>query len=200
MKSRNLLGMVFLSLSAVLFAVFITTPRKVIVQIFRPQEEVVNKIPENDSVTGLPAFLIIPKLKIHANIQNVGINIKGEMESPNSEKNVGWYNQGPVPGNEGSAVIAGHTNSREGGPGIFSNLDQLAVGENIFVVDQFGSMQEFVVDRKEYINPGHADEVFSGSGRRLNLVTCIGSWNILSNTFSKRLVVFAKSSETGQRR
>ena len=79
--------------------------------------------------TGYPLRLEIPKLNINSKIKYVGLTPKGNMASPRSFSDVGWYKYGVRPGEQGSAVIAGHVNNGLSRPAVFWNLNELQKGD-----------------------------------------------------------------------
>lgn len=136
--------------------------------------------------------LKIPKIGVDAVIEDVGLLPNGEMGVPGNTTNVGWFSLGTRPGEIGSAVITGHVNLETGAAAVFTNLNQLVVGDKLLVENGKGVVAPFVVREKRSFDPGYADEVFtSSSGSHLNLVTCEGVWNNVQKSYSKRLVVFA---------
>ena len=150
-------------------------------------------IPEQASV-GLPIRLKIPKIKVDAAIEYVGLNSKGEMDIPKTPRNTAWYNLGPRPGEVGSAAIAGHLNWYSGATGVFANLSKLKIGDKIIVQDDKGVTIAFIVRKiRMYGTKDDASDVFvSNDGRaHLNLITCDGVWDKRTKQYSKRLVVFA---------
>jgi sortase A len=141
---------------------------------------------------GGPVRIIIPQINVDAFVENVGITSSGAMEAPKNTFDVGWFVFGPHPGEEGSAVIAGHFNTEKGEPGVFNELQKLKNGDNIYVIDDQGITTTFVVRKSQGYDPGYADEVFSSNdGTHLNLITCEGFWDEAKQSYSKRLVVFA---------
>ena len=142
---------------------------------------------------GLPARLRIPTLKIDAAIGYVGLNKAGAMDVPANVVDVGWYKHGPLPGNTGSAVIAGHVNGPRGEAGVFSHLEALQPGDSISVADGQDQITLFTVrEVRTYDQDEQPNEVFNSSeGAHLNLITCAGSWDTNQRHFLKRLVVFA---------
>lgn len=140
-----------------------------------------------------PVRLIIPSINVDAVVENVGITAAGAMEVPGNTIDVGWYKLGPPPGEVGSAVISGHFDGRDGGSGVFNNLDKLKQGDKMYVINNQGTTTTFVVRESRTYNPGYADEVFfsNDNGAHLNLVTCDGVWDKNKKSYSKRLVVFA---------
>lgn len=150
-------------------------------------------ISEQASV-GLPIRLKIPKIKVDAAIEYVGLNSKGEMGIPKTPRNTAWYNLGPRPGEIGSAAIAGHLNWYSGAAGVFANLSKLRIGDKIIVQDDQGATSTFIVRKiRMYGTKEDASEVFvSNDGRaHLNLITCDGVWDKRAKQYSQRLVVFA---------
>lgn len=140
---------------------------------------------------GLPVHLRIPAIEVDAYVGAVGVNSSGEMEVTDNSQDVGWFAMGPRPGEVGSSVIAGHLDSNSGGDGVFINLNQLQVGDKLYIEDDQGVTTTFVVRESRVYDPGYADEVFNQSeGSYLNLVTCDGAWDGSIKSYSKRLVVF----------
>lgn len=142
-----------------------------------------------------PARLIIPKLDIDTNVQEVGINAQGNMGTPSNFTDVAWYKYGAVPGGAGSAVMAGHVDNGLGLSGVFKKLGELEEGDEIIVERQDGKQVTFVVTGKRSYayDAVPTDIVFNPSGStRLNLITCEGAWVKSAKTYDQRLVVFTK--------
>src|ERR1039457_7041885 len=72
-----------------------------------------------------PVRLVISALHIDAKVQDVGITKNGNMATPNNFTDVGWYKYGALPGEMGSAVIAGHVDDGLALPGVFKHLGDL---------------------------------------------------------------------------
>jgi nanoRNase/pAp phosphatase (c-di-AMP/oligoRNAs hydrolase)/sortase (surface protein transpeptidase) len=143
----------------------------------------------------LPKKLEIPKLKVSANIENVGLTADNNMDIPKNDWNVGWFNLGPKPGETGSAVIAGHLDGQTGKPAIFWNLNQLQNGDYIFIIGDDGSKRRFRVIGLEQYDTKNAplEKIFGAQdGAYLNLITCDGIWDKQEHNYDKRLVVFTK--------
>jgi LPXTG-site transpeptidase (sortase) family protein len=140
-----------------------------------------------------PLRLQIPKIKVDAAIDSVGITSNGAMDVPGNTMDVGWYKFGPSPGDVGSAVITGHFDGKEGESGVFNNLDKLEPGDKIYIINNLGKTVTFVVRKRQLYNPGFADDIFESNDNNahLNLVTCDGTWNIIKKSYTKRLVVFS---------
>ena len=95
-----------------------------------------------------PVQLSIDKIGIYTTIESVGISTGGAMAVPDNVNNVGWYNKGAVPGEPGTAVLAGHVNSRGGGNAVFTRLHELEVGDTIRITNDQGRVDTFIVRNK----------------------------------------------------
>lgn len=149
------------------------------------------------SAPGKPVRLIIPAIGVDATIQTVGLSWRGDgtMGIPTNFTDVGWYRNGPIPGEPGSAVIDGHLDGKNVREAVFYNLDKLIQGDVVEVVDMHGKTLRFrVVDIKTYDAKAPTAEIFSGdvSKIRLNLITCAGDWNKNQKSYSNRIVVFTE--------
>ena len=149
-------------------------------------------IKNEENVSFIPVLLLIPVINVRANIQSLGTNSLGEMEVPTNITDVGLYKFGVIPGEVGSAVIAGHYNGINNQEGVFFKLDKLKVGDRLSVEDKAGKSITFIVQKKELYDSGFADNVFNQSdGAHLNLVTCDGLWDETKKSYTKRLVIFS---------
>lgn len=140
----------------------------------------------------LPVRLVIPSINVDAPIQYVGINSEGEMATPSSAHEVGWFKLGTIPGEVGNAVIAGHFDDKDGDPGVFTNLSKLNKGDKLYVENNQGGQIKFSVREIRVSEPGYVEEVFvSSDSAHLNLITCEGVWRKNKKSYSERLLVFA---------
>jgi len=139
-----------------------------------------------------PVRLKIPTIEIDTIIEHVGLTSDGAMGVPKNNNNVAWYNLGPLPGTEGSAVIAGHLDGKNGQKAVFYNLKKLKKGDQIFIEDSQKKIITFVVKEiRIYDSETFAPEIFTSSqGKHLNLITCSGNWNKYQKKYTQRLVVF----------
>lgn len=145
-------------------------------------------------VYGLPVRLKIPKINVDTTLEYVGLTSGGAVGVPKSPTSAAWFNLGPRPGERGSAVITGHYGYwLNGKVGVFTNLYKLRKGDKIYVKDEKGVTATFVVrEFRTYDPKANASSVFvSTDGKaHLNLITCEGTWNKISKSYPKRLVVF----------
>jgi LPXTG-site transpeptidase (sortase) family protein len=141
----------------------------------------------------LPIRLTIPKINVDADIKYVGLTPQGAMAVPAGPMDTAWFDLGPYPGEDGSAVIAGHEGWKDGIQAVFDDLYQLHIGDKVYVEDKKGTITTFVVRSIEtYDQNGNASDVFSSNDGKahLNLITCEGTWNAAQKSYSNRLVVF----------
>ena len=141
----------------------------------------------------LPIRLRIPIIKIDAVINYVGLTSDGTMDIAKDPDKVAWYEFGPRPGENGSAVIAGHYGWIGDKGSVFNDLHTLKKGDEVSVIDVKGNNIVFVVrESRKYDPNADATIVFkSNDGKaHLNLITCEGVWIESQKTYSDRLVVF----------
>ncbi len=163
-----------------------------------PSPAVSQSLPSVDS-GDYPIRLSIPTLDIDAHVQRVGINGKGTMAIPSNFKDVAWYKYGPVPGVMGSAVIDGHVDNGLGLDGVFKHLNEIQIGDDLYVDTESGKRLHFVVRNvKSYpYKDVPIDQLFmKADAKRLNLVTCEGAWVKGDKTYDHRLVVYTELEES----
>lgn len=137
--------------------------------------------------------LKIPNINVDAPVEYVGLTPDGAMDVPKERTNVAWFNLGQRPGENGSAVIAGHSGWKNGKAAAFDNLYKLRKGDKVYIEDEKGATITFVVrESRRYDQNADASAVFGSLDGKahFNLVTCDGTWDKVSKTSSKRLVIF----------
>lgn len=148
------------------------------------------------SQIGVPQRLIIPSIGVDAEVEQVQVTETHDLQVPQAQPfdHVGWYVQGPKPGERGNAAIDGHLDRKDGSPAVFWNLKKLQPGAQIIVEDAFGQRYSFHVERVERFSPYEAPppDIFGPSqGVHLNLLTCAGVWIPAQHQTNQRLVVYA---------
>lgn len=128
-----------------------------------------------------PVSLSLPALGVDATVVPVGVTGNGEMEVPRDVGTVGWYRFGPAPGSPaGSAVITGHVDDVNQGPGAFARLGDLQPGDPLSVVDADGRTLSYTVLAREQWPKSQVplDRLFDRGGEpRLVLITCGGAFD-----------------------
>lgn len=166
--------------------------------VFKPKVKEVSRPiakvwPTPTPITIRPRQLKIPKLKIDAKVEEVGVTETGAMDVPKNVVNVGWFKLGIVPTTRGNAVISGHYDTPSGRPAIFYNIRKLNKGDTIELLMSDGEDYIFVVTGRDDqpIDVFPTKYVFRDKyGINLNLITCSGVWNSQEKNYSKRLVVY----------
>ncbi len=146
-------------------------------------------------IAGEPARIRISKIGVDAIVQHVGRAKSGNMAVPTNFTDAGWYREGTVPGNIGSAVIDGHVDNALGLPGVFIRLGELEEGDDIYIDTEEGNTLHFVVESAaEYAVEDVPREILfnRSDAPRLNLITCQGNWISDKKMYDRRLVVYAR--------
>ncbi|HYH72793.1 MAG TPA: class F sortase [Nocardioides sp.] len=132
--------------------------------------------------------LSIPAIGVNAGIIAVGVTRSGHLAIGGSVRDVYRWRSGVLPGQQGSAVLAGHTWSK--GPGVFDNLGRLRPG-NLVVIGK-NRFQVTRVRRVTGMSTREVSQLFSDRGKaRLVLITC-GDRNNLTGVYRTRIIVNAK--------
>jgi Sortase domain len=144
-----------------------------------------------------PVWLTVPVIGVRASIVDLGLNRNGTLQVPGSTTVVGWYTGSPRPGAIGSAVIAGHVDSRAG-PGVFFWLRTMRPGERIYVKRADGTMAVFTVTgvRMYPKNKFPTAAVYGPvPDAELRLITCGGTFDESGGSYLSNVVVFARLTE-----
>lgn len=167
----------------------------------------------------VPLELRIPSLDVSAPVLAVGLTSENMMDAPKGPiddpvwHTAFWYRGGGIPGDIGTATIAGHANEPLGRPEIFADLQDLQPGDLIIVHAQYSDIDiRFIVDRtqvytlQESSDPAVLTQIFgagpvAGAGPQpapdglshLTLITCAG--DIVNGRFDQHAVVFATRSD-----
>ena len=168
----------------------------------------------------VPLELRIPSLQINAPVVGVGITAQNVMDAPQGlaadpvwQKAL-WYRGSGIPGNLGTALLAGHVDDILGRPAVFASLRDLRSGDLIVVHDTRSGLDvRFTVAKTETYtvqqaaDPSVLTQIYGSgpvSGRgpqpapdglaHLTLITCTGGF--VNGSFNHRLVVYATRSES----
>lgn len=142
-----------------------------------------------------PVRLQVPALGVDTAVEPVGVAQDGQMAIPDDVARVGWYRFGPAPGENGSAVIAGHVDDREQGLGVLAPLREAAVGQEVTVTAADGTTTRWRVVSRELISKQvlPVDRLFSRAGPpRLTLITCGGPFLPELGSYRDNVVVIAE--------
>ncbi|MEV6502837.1 class F sortase [Streptomyces prunicolor] len=138
--------------------------------------------------------LAIPYLDVDAPVMPLRLGHDRRMSAPPDDdpKRVGWYADGPSPGEQGTAVAVGHLDTMTG-PAVFAGLDELKPGRLIEVRRADGRTAVYAVDAVKTYEKAHFPdrEVYGARGRpELRLITCGGSYDRRTG-YASNTVVFA---------
>jgi hypothetical protein len=144
-----------------------------------------------------PRRVDIDTAGVHARIIERGLDRDGAVRPPpmDSPDTVGWYADGPAPGEEGVALLVGHLDT-ERGRAVFHRLPSVRPGDRIGVVRDDGRTAEFTVEDVSIAERADFDphEVYGARrpGRaELRIITCTGVFDRASGSYTANLVVSA---------
>ena len=149
--------------------------------------------PPAADVTSPPVLVRLPRIRVSAPIEQLHLGGDGTLTPPRSFTAVGWYADGPAPGDLGPAVLAGHVDTASG-PAVFARLRDLGPGDTVQVVRADGQQLTFVVDRQERVakNAFPTASVYAPTPLPvLRLITCAGAFDRGTGHYVDNLVVFA---------
>ncbi|GAA2201543.1 MULTISPECIES: class F sortase [Streptomyces] len=142
-----------------------------------------------------PTRLRIPKISVDAPFTALAIGASGQLQPPPAADTnlVGWYADGTSPGEEGTAIIAGHVDTMTSAA-VFAELDRLRPGDRFSVERADGRTAEFVVDSAETFAKDDfpSERVYADASRpEVRLITCAGDYDRTVRDYTDNLVVFA---------
>lgn len=154
---------------------------------------VVSSLPESP-----PVRIKIPSIEVDVPLTDLSRNEDGGLNAPppDDANLAGWDAAGIMPGSTGTAVIAGHVDTRKG-PAAFYGLGSLKKGAKIKIPRKDGLTAHFVVDGvEEYEKDDFPNRKVYGQRARpeLRLITCGGSFN-KKDGYSGNVVVYAHLTE-----
>lgn len=152
-------------------------------------------VPQQPQPAGatIPVRVSLPRLDITSGLQHLHLLKDGELQSPSTWQQAGWYADGIRPGDVGPAVIAGHVDSVNG-PAIFYRLKETRTGDAIRVTEASGHTLTFVVTEVHSYPKSHfpTAAVYGPTALpELRLVTCTGDFDYIHRNYLDNLVVFA---------
>lgn len=137
----------------------------------------------------------IPSIGVDAApLESLGLLADGSLSPPVDFARAGWFVDGPVPGQVGPSVIAGHIDSAAAGPAVFFRLHELQPGAEVVVALSDGSSATFRVDRvlSAPKDSFPTAEVYGPTpDAQLRLITCGGSFNPVAGSYLDNTIVFA---------
>ncbi|WP_405908389.1 class F sortase [Streptomyces sp. NBC_00828] len=150
-----------------------------------------------------PQRLDIPSMGVQAPVVARGLDPQGAIDPPPFDQPgvVGWYGAGAKPGAAGTALLVGHVDT-ETRPAVFYKLSAVRPGETVRVIRDDGTVAEFTVDDVRVLSRNHFDAQQAygtrQSGRaELRLITCGGTFDATSRTYTANVIVSAYLTGSG---
>jgi hypothetical protein len=140
-----------------------------------------------------PVRLVAPAAGVDAVLTGAGLDPAGALVPPEDPAVAGWYTGGPVPGETGPAVIAGHVDWA-GAPAVFAGVADLAPGAEVLVERADGSTERFTVTRvARYPKDAFPAAAVYGPtpDAQLRLITCGGTFDRAARSYRDNVVVDA---------
>ena len=166
--------------------------------------------------TTVPLDLTLPSLQVSGAVLGVGLTAGDAMDAPQGPlgdpvwQQAFWYRGGSIPGDVGTATVAGHVDDVRGRPALFAHLGDLHPGDPVVVHDtRSGTDVRFAVDQvatysvQQASQPAILASIYgagpvAGTGPQpapdglahLTLVTCAGDF--VHGAYDHRVVVYTR--------
>lgn len=141
-----------------------------------------------------PVSIVIPSIGVRSALVPLAVDAHAVLQPPGDFRRVGWYAAGPVPGDRGPAVVAGHLDSFSGAA-VFARLGQLRPGAIILVSRSDGRTVRFAVTGTATVSK----DAFPTSAvygptpvPTLRLITCGGRYDHARHRYPDDVVVYAE--------
>jgi len=150
--------------------------------------------PLKPELTSWPVRMRIPRLGADAEIQDTGYDETETMEIVASAFIISWLREGPIPGNDGNAILGGH-NRWKGEEGHLLYLDELDIGDEMVIDYADGTAQSFRME-SVFVYPlatADADRImYPGGEARVTVITCKDPYNPAIGTSDYRIIAVFK--------
>ncbi|WP_258050114.1 class F sortase [Streptomyces finlayi] len=140
-----------------------------------------------------PIRIRIPAIGLDQPLTGVRVQQDGRLGVPQDPSQIGWWSDGPRPGDPGAAVVVGHVDSTTG-PGAFHGLSTLRPGDKVTLARDDRSSVTFTVQAlRQYEKDTLPDsKVYATTGPpALHLITCSGTYDRTRGEYRDNLVVYA---------
>ncbi len=147
--------------------------------------------------------LIVPSAQIRASIVKVGVTPTNLLGAPDNPEVIGWWEDGPAPGEPGNVLMDGHRDYRD----IFGNvgfgvcwlLTETRPGDLMIVRDlRDGRAYVYTVTEVHSVawdDPSGDRFLRSTEAAILTIVTCEGAFDEETHNYSQRRVVVAELTD-----
>jgi sortase (surface protein transpeptidase) len=138
--------------------------------------------------------LYIPTINLNIPLGKTQLDSNRNLMVPADASKAAWYQAGPYPGNNGTALITGHYDS-PAGPGVFFQLRKLKPKDEIKIHRSDGSVAAYNIDKLDVYRQDETfpwKQVYSTTGpSSIRIITCHGDYNPKTGRYSHNLVVYA---------
>lgn len=143
-----------------------------------------------------PTHVDIPAIGVSSDLLQLGQNPDGTIEVPPLDRAspAGWYRHSPTPGERGPAVLLGHVDSAEYGPGVFFRLGALRPGDTVSVSRADHTVAAFRVTRVTSVPKDHFPTLAvygNTDDAELRLISCGGPFDSTTRNYLDNTVVYA---------
>ena len=144
----------------------------------------------------LPRAIYINKINVSARLMPMGLNSDRSLQAPSNIYDAGWYNSSAKPGQPGAMLVDGHASETGTNYGLFGNVINLKVGDQISVERGDGVKFNYSVAHTEVVPLSDVDMsklqvTYGGAGQGINLIACTGKWTSDKSTLDHRVLVYA---------
>lgn len=148
--------------------------------------------------------LLVPQASLYASIVKVGLTPGGAMGAPDNPEVIGWFREGPRPGDFGNVLLTGHLDYTDvygdKGVGVCYRLRDVEIGSQIYVRDaERNLVYVYQVEERATVDPLDPSVnryLSQGPGALLTLITCDGRFDSETNDYSQRLVLVSRLLQT----
>ncbi|WP_329278962.1 class F sortase [Streptomyces sp. NBC_01451] len=146
-----------------------------------------------------PTALTLPYLDVEAPVVDLRLDRHGQLTAPPDDDSnlVGWYADGPSPGESGTVIVVGHRDTRAG-PAVFVGLDEVTPGRRVELRRADGRTAVYTVYAVKTYDKADfpSREVYGARARpELRLITCGGGYDRRTG-YTGNIVVYAHLTAT----
>jgi len=148
--------------------------------------------------------MLLPAARIRADIVSLGRTPRGAIGAPDNPFVVGWFDLSAAPGEQGNTILAGHRDYEDIdgniGAGVCWELDRVKVGDQVVIRDAEQNLAwVYAVTESVVVDPYDPDSVryvADTDDAIITLITCTGSFDPSTHTYSHRLLIIAQLQAT----
>lgn len=151
-----------------------------------------------------PWEFILPSARIRANIVRVGLTPSNAFGAPDNPQVIGWWENGPAPGEPGNVLLDGHRDFTDTdgnvGTGVCWLLPETVAGDFLIIRDNEARTNYLytVIETTSVAWNDQSGVAYLQPTREaiLTLVTCEGSFDEGTHNYSNRRIVVAELTDT----